>query len=210
MSAAIDAMRNPMGDACVMVFARAPVPGQCKTRLIPVLGEQGAAALHEKLVRRALDAACAALPAALELWCTPDATHPFFAACARDYPIALERQGEGSLGERMQRAIAQALRKHGRAIIIGSDIPGLDTAYLVSAAAALDRAPAVFGPAEDGGYVLVGLRCDTPALFEGMAWGGPQVMAQTRAQLARLGMQAIELATLRDLDRPEDLAGLQL
>ena len=66
------------------------------------------------------------------------------------------------------------------------------------------------GPAEDGGYVLVGLRHDTPALFEGIAWGGPLVMAQTRAQLARLGMPAIELATLWDLDRPEDLARLRL
>jgi len=210
MSASIHAMSNPMSDACIMVFARAPVPGQCKTRLIPVLGEQGAAQLHEKLVRRALAAACEALPAAVELWCTPDGTHAFFAACARDYPIALQRQGEGSLGQRMQRAIAQALRDHGRAILIGSDIPALDAAYLASAAAALDQAPAVFGPAEDGGYVLVGLRCEAPALFEGIAWGGPLVMAQTRAQLVRLGIAAIELATLRDLDRPEDLAGLPL
>ena len=200
---------NSMSDACVMIFARAPVAGQCKTRLIPALGAQGAAALHEKLVRRALAAACEALPAAVELWCTPDGTHPFFAACARDYPIALQRQGEGDLGERMQRAIGQALRDHGRAILIGADIPELDSAYLLGAAAALDDAPAVFGPAEDGGYVLVGLRQIAPALFQDIAWGGPLVMAQTRAHLARLGMAAIELATLWDLDHPQNLARLR-
>jgi len=210
MSASSDAISNPMSDACIMVFARAPVPGQCKTRLIPVLGEQGAAQLHEKLVRRALAAACEALPAAVELWCTPDGTHAFFAACARDYPIALRRQGEGDLGERMQRAFEQALQGHGRAIIIGSDSPELDATYLRDAAAALDQAPAVFGPAEDGGYVLVGLKHATPELFEGIEWGGPRVLAQTRERLVRLGMQAIELATLWDLDRPEDLARLRL
>ncbi len=197
-------------DTCIMVFARAPVAGQCKTRLIPALGAQGAAELHEKLVRRALAAACEALPAAVELWCTPDGTHPFFAACARDYPIALQRQGAGDLGARMQRAFDQALRSHARAVIIGADSPALDAAYLRDAAAALDQAPAVFGPAEDGGYVLVGLKHATPVLFEGIEWGGPRVMAQTRERLARLGMQAIELATLWDLDRPEDLARLRL
>jgi len=200
---------DPLRDACVMVFARAPVAGQCKTRLIPTLGAQGAAALHEKLARRSLAAACAALPAAVELWCAPDVTHAFFAACARDYPVTLQRQCEGDLGERMHHAIGQALRNHARAIIIGSDIPELDTAYIASAAAALDRAPAVFGPAEDGGYVLAGLRHATPALFADIEWGGPQVMAQTRAVLARLRMPAIELATLWDLDRPEDLARLR-
>ncbi len=200
---------NPVGDACIMVFARAPVPGQCKTRLIPALGAKGAADLHEKLVRRALAEAIAALPAAVQLWCTPDGTHPFFAACARDYRVTLQEQGGGDLGERMQRAIGQALRTHGRAIIVGSDIPALDTAYLVAAAAALELAPAVFGPAEDGGYVLVGLSQATPALFSEIEWGGPLVMAQTRAHLARLGMQATELATLWDLDRPEDLARLR-
>ena len=201
--------RHPMADTCVMVFARAPLPGHCKTRLIPALGEQGAARLHEQLVRRVLAEASRTAPAALQLWCTPDITDRFFAACARDYPLALRRQGEGNLGERMARAIEHALQAHGRAIIIGADVPALDSAYLHGAAAALERAPAVFGPAEDGGYVLVGLRQAAPQLFAEIEWGGPQVMAQTRARLHSIGMPAIELATLWDLDRPEDLARLQ-
>ncbi len=200
--------RRPMDDVCVMVFARAPVAGECKTRLIPALGAQGAADLHSKLVRRALEAACAALPGAVELWCTPDVTHPFFAACARDYPVTLQRQGAGDLGSRMHGAMLHALEKHDRAIIIGSDIPSLDAAYLRSAAAALDSAPAVFGPAEDGGYVLVGMKQAAAEIFQHIEWGGPQVMEQTRQRLAQLGWRAAELATLWDLDRPEDLLRL--
>lgn len=201
--------RHPMADTCVMVFARAPLPGHCKTRLIPALGEQGAARLHEQLVRRVLAEACRTAPAALQLWCTPDITDPFFAACAHDYPIVLRCQGDGDLGERMARAIEHALRAHERAIIIGADVPELDSAYLLGAASALERAVAVFGPAEDGGYVLVGLSQTVPQVFADIEWGGPQVMAQTRARLHSLGMPAVELATLWDLDRPEDLARLQ-
>ena len=197
-----------------MVFARAPVAGQCKTRLIPALGAHGAADLHAMLVRRALASACAVAHAAVELWCTPDATHAFFAACACDFPVTLREQGEGDLGKRMRGAFEQALRRHRRAVLIGSDIPGLDTAYLDTAASALQHSPAVFGPAEDGGYVLVALSRSAPPLlqeqlFEGIDWGGPEVMAQTRERLAQAGVRALELATLWDLDRPEDLARMR-
>jgi len=191
-----------------MVFARSPVPGQCKTRLIPALGEQGAAQLHEKLVRRSLAAACEARPVAVQLWCAPDATHPFFTACARDFPIVLESQSGIDLGARMHHALEVALRRHTKALLMGSDIPGIDADYLRAATGALDQAPAVFGPAEDGGYVLVGLNEPAQGLFEEIEWGGPLVMTQTRERLRRLGLRAAELATLWDLDRPEDLARL--
>jgi rSAM/selenodomain-associated transferase 1 len=194
---------------CIMVFARAPVPGQCKTRLIPALGAKGAAALHEKLVRRALAAACEARPESVQLWCTPDASHPFFAACAGDYPISLQAQSGIDLGARMHWALDHALRIHDKALLIGSDIPGIDADYLRAAAAALDCAPAVFGPAEDGGYVLIGLKTAARQLFQDIDWGGPEVMKQTRERLCDLGWQGAELPTLWDLDRPEDLARLQ-
>ncbi|MSQ52227.1 MAG: glycosyltransferase [Betaproteobacteria bacterium] len=193
-----------------MVFARAPVPGQCKTRLIPALGAQGAAELHGKLVRRALAAVCEAMPAAVELWCAPDASHPFFAACARDFPISLQSQIGGDLGDRMHNAFEYALGRHDKALLIGSDVPGIDSDYLRAAAAALDAAPAVFGPAEDGGYVLVGLKQPSKEIFDNIDWGGPRVMAQTRDRLIGRGWQAVELATRWDLDRPEDLTRLRL
>ena len=197
-----------MAGTVIMVFARAPVPGQCKTRLIPALGAQGAADLHEKLVRRSLAVACEAMPAAVQLWCAPDTSHPFFAGCARDFPISLCTQNGADLGERMFHAFEHAFNTYEKALLMGSDVPEIDAGYLSAAAAALDPAPAVFGPAEDGGYVLVGLKKTSREIFEKIDWGGPQVMAQTRERLIGIGWQAAELATLWDLDRPEDLARL--
>jgi uncharacterized protein len=201
-------MTTPQHTTCVLVFARAPVAGECKTRLIPALGAQGAADLHAKLVRRALRSACEASPARVELWCTPSVDHPFFVACAKEFPITLREQGEGNLGDRMFNAMECALGEHDAAILIGSDIPALDVAYLREAIEALREAPAVFGPAEDGGYVLVGLREARRSLFDGVAWGGPTVMAQTRERLEALHWRATELAPLWDVDLHGDLPRL--
>ena len=201
---------SAMAATAIMVFARAPLPGQCKTRLIPALGAQGAADLHQQLVRRSLAVACEAVPASVQLWCAPDTSHPFFAGCARDFPISLHSQIGVDLGDRMYHAFEHALTTNDRAVLIGSDVPEIDAGYLCAAGAALDRAPAVFGPAEDGGYVLVGLKKTSRKLFDNIDWGGPQVMAQTRERLIAIGWRATELATLWDLDRPEDLARLRL
>src|SRR4051794_1781850 len=107
------------GASCaVLVFARAPVPGRAKTRLIPALGATGAAALAARLTRHALEAAKRAGLGPVDLWCSPDASHPFFAACARRYGVALRRQGRGDLGERMHRAFATTLARGGRALLV--------------------------------------------------------------------------------------------
>jgi glycosyltransferase A (GT-A) superfamily protein (DUF2064 family) len=108
----------------------------------------------------------------------------------------------------MHHAMLSAFANNDVGIIIGSDIPGLDSAYLHQAILALQKAAAVFGPAEDGGYVLVGLRQAAPGLFAGVEWGSSQVMAQTRERLAALALPTLELPVLWDLDRPEDLARL--
>jgi glycosyltransferase A (GT-A) superfamily protein (DUF2064 family) len=108
----------------------------------------------------------------------------------------------------MARAFERGLREHGRVIVIGTDAPALDAAYLRGAAAALADHDAVFGPALDGGYTLVGLRRRAPALFEGMAWSTARVMDETRARLARLGLRHAELAPLADIDEPADLRHL--
>src|SRR6266853_5975008 len=153
--------------ACrVMVFARAPTPGEAKTRLIPALGEAGAAALHRRLVMHCLRAASDSRLGPVELWCAPDTSHPFFRECERRIGAGLHAQGEGDLGARMQRAFESALVHAARAILIGSDIPALSAQYLRDADQVLARGDDVaIGPAEDGGYVLVGLsRCD-PELF---------------------------------------------
>ncbi len=196
-----------MGTALI-VFAKAPVAGQTKTRLIPALGAAGAAALAERLLEHALGAAVKAGFDTVELCVTPDSGHPALQRLARQHGLALAEQGAGDLGERMQRALARALQTHGRALLIGSDLPALDALRLRQAMAALDSHDAVFVPALDGGYGLVGLRRPEPRLFAGMAWSTPQVMAQTRERAAAAGLRVAELSPVPDIDEPADLAHL--
>jgi uncharacterized protein len=196
--------------ACrVMVFARAPTPGEAKTRLIPALGKAGAAALHRRLAVHSLRAATDANLGPVELWCAPDTSDLFFRECQRSLGISLYAQGGGDLGARMQRAFESALARSRRAILVGSDIPALSAQYLRDAERALAGGDdVVIGPAEDGGYVLVGLsRCD-PELFRGIPWGGSEALAETRRRIAALAWRVIELPALWDVDRPEDLERL--
>ncbi len=191
----------------LLIFARAPVPGAVKSRLVPALGADGAAALHARLLERTLATACAAR-ARVELWCTPAIDHPAFVAAAGRFDVTLHPQTEGDLGQRMYAALASVLEEGDRALLVGCDCPVLDAGDLHAAFAALDDHDVVLGPAEDGGYVLVGARRLSPVLFEGVAWGGPRVLRQTRARLVALGWRWHELRTLWDVDRPEDLARL--
>ena len=193
-----------------IVFAKAPRPGDVKTRLVPALGTAGAVSLHEWMVARALATAAAAALGPVELCCAPDATHPFLAACAVTHGVSLAEQGPGDLGERMQRAAARALAANRAVLIIGSDCPALTPDYLRAAVAALSAGyDAAVGPAEDGGYVLIGLTRVHPTLFGHICWGGPDVMKTTAARLAALGWRWMQLAPLWDVDRPEDLLRLR-
>ena len=193
----------------IVVFAKAPAPGRVKTRLIPTLGEAGAAALHRRLVMHTLRAAQEADLGPVELWCAPDTHHAFFSECERGFGVSLHSQCEGDLGARMRRALENVLGRAERAILVGSDIPALSAQYLRDAERALSRAhDAVIGPAEDGGYVLIGLaRCD-PDLFRDIPWGEPEVLAETRGRIAALRWRCFELPALSDVDRPEDLKRL--
>ena len=193
-----------------MVFAKAPTPGRVKTRLVPALGETGAAELHWQLAERTLCTARAAGLGQVELWCAPGTDDAFFAACAKQHDVSLRAQGEGDLGVRMARALELALADGFSGLLIGSDCPALTPEYLREAAAALVNGnDAVIGPAEDGGYVLIGLaRSPAAPLFEDIAWGSATVMQDTRTRLASRNWRWRELATLWDVDRPEDLLRL--
>jgi rSAM/selenodomain-associated transferase 1 len=188
----------------IAVFARAPVAGAVKTRLAPAIGAEEAARLHARLVEHALATAAQANPALLELWCTPDAMHPFFARCAARFGCAVRVQEGEDLGARMAHAFASSAPL----VLIGSDCPALAASHLREAWHALRDHDAVFAPAEDGGYVLVALARPQPALFSSMRWSDPGVMRDTRARVAAAGLECLELETLWDIDRPEDLARL--
>lgn len=197
-------------DARVLIFAKAPVPGACKSRLIPTLGPRGAARVAERLLCDTVERLGAAPLAPVELWCAPDATHPLFQRMGARFGLRLAVQHGEHLGARMQHAMAEALGTVHRAVLVGTDCPDLDRDYLGQGLAALDDHPAVLGPAEDGGYVLLGLRRDAasslPCLFDGVPWGTDLVAEATRLRLQRSGLRWAELPVLADIDRPEDLA----
>jgi rSAM/selenodomain-associated transferase 1 len=190
----------------VAVLAKAPLAGFAKTRLIPVLGADGAALLQARLIARAVATAGAAAVGPVTLWATPDESHPAFQAL-RAHGIALARQGDGDLGTRMLAAIAAT---NGPSLVIGTDCPALTSDHLCAAADILcGGADAVVIPAEDGGYVLIGTRTPEPALFSDMRWSTPDVMDETRRRLRTLGLSWQEPATLWDLDVPGDLERLK-
>lgn len=197
-------------DTSIIVFARAPEPGAAKTRLIPLLGAERAAALQRLLIDRALETALAAGVGRVELWCAPSAQHPLLTHSTQRHGVDAVSQCDGDLGARMQHAAAATLAAAARVIIIGTDCPALTADDLRAAAAALE-APhdAVLIPAEDGGYVLIGLNWWDARLFSDMAWGGAQVMTATRARLAALKWRWHELPPSWDVDRPADFARLQ-
>jgi uncharacterized protein len=176
----------------IIVFARAPLPGRAKTRLIPRLGEWGAARLQARLTRHALNTALAARCGPVELHLTGRGRH--------------SQRGK-DLGERMYRALAKARRP---AIIIGTDCPELRPGDLRRAARLLAGGyDAVLAPAEDGGYALIGVRRVSALFFQDVAWGTPTVYAETARRLDAAGWRWRALRTVWDVDRPEDLERLR-
>lgn len=193
----------------LQVFAKNPVPGQVKTRLASTLGDDEAAAIYCDLVERALGLAAAARTAGLvdrvELWCAPGIDAPLFAQWRDRHKIVLRPQVGRDLGAKMKNALDSALANGSRAIVIGTDCPAMDVPYLARAVAALDDHTAVLGPAEDGGYVLVGLSRALDA-FSGIPWSSANTMAATREKLRRERVRWSELPVLWDVDEPTDLA----
>lgn len=192
----------------VVVMAKAPLAGLAKTRLIPALGADGAARLAERMLHHALAQAVAARLGPVELCAAPDTAHPVLRAAAAACGAALVAQGEGDLGQRMHRALARQLQQAPGALLIGTDAPALGAPQLRQAAQALQAHDAVFVPALDGGYALVGLRQADARCFEGMHWSHARVMADTRDRLRAAGLRWAELAPVADIDEPADLAHL--
>jgi hypothetical protein len=181
-----------------------------KTRLIPALGAEGAAALHARLVERTLMMAEAAGDVEVELWCAPRPGDPFFRVLGRRPRVSLRRQLGRGLGRRMENAFRRTLPGAGAVVLIGTDCADAVAADLREAFGRLAAgAGAVIGPAADGGYWLLGLRSPCPAVFRGMPWGTAGVLAATRRALTAAGRGWSELPVRHDVDRPEDLAWLE-
>jgi rSAM/selenodomain-associated transferase 1 len=191
----------------IAVMAKAPVPGLAKTRLIPTLGAHAAAVLQERLTERTLATALSAATGPVALWCTPHTAHAAFRELGVRLPVTLRQQPEGDLGARMLAAVIAA---DGPVLVIGTDCPALEPGHLRAAAHALrGGADVSLIPAEDGGYVLIGMRAPHAQLFDAIAWGGDSVLTETRRRIAALGLTAVALDTLWDVDTAADLARME-
>jgi rSAM/selenodomain-associated transferase 1 len=204
-------------DFHIAVFARAPVPGLVKTRLIPLLGVEGAAKAQRQMTLRTLRTAQQAAPGKVSLWIAGDITHSFLQDCSRDFGAALHVQCDGDLGQRMADCLRRLLTRESKVLLVGTDCPAFTPPVLRHAAAKLEQGTdLVFVPAEDGGYVLVGARqhadgvvpAALEAAFRDVPWSTGDVMAITRQRLAALSREAgpawQELPALWDVDEPAD------
>ncbi len=196
-------------DCHIVIFAKAPVPGCVKTRLISLLGEEGAVVLYKRMVIRSITTATNAAVGPVELWCAPSTEHPFFFR-AKKFGVTLRCQTEGDIGERMAHAFRETLKRSAHVLLIGTDCPSLTGDDLEKAVNALTEGmDAVLIPSEDGGYVLMGLRRYDPEVFANIAWGTEKVLEETRVRFRHLGWQWHELPERRDVDRPEDVEQLK-
>ncbi len=187
-----------MTDVRLVLFTRFPEPGKAKTRLVPALGAEGAAALHRRLTERNVAAARGAgLP--IEVRYTGAEREAFADWLGKG--LTLVDQGDGDLGERLRRAAPPY-----PVLFIGSDLPDLTADHLVKAAQLLRTNDVVIGPAEDGGYWALGLTSPADTLFDSMPWGTERVLGETLDRLQERGITPAILPTLADCDRPEDLA----
>lgn len=195
-------MKNP--EPLIQIFCKAPVLGKVKTRLIQKLGRRGALDLYLQMFER-LIAELSASRFNTELWISPDKDHAFF----ESYAFARFQQAGPHLGVRMSTALRDGLNRHESVILVGTDLPLIDRSYIEQAVGALQTHDVVLGPAEDGGYGLVGVKAETPDMFSDIDWGTERVLSQTCARLNRDGLDFGLLPLIWDVDRPDDLPRYQ-
>jgi len=188
----------------IAVFAKGPIEGFAKTRLIPRLGPKGAADLQRRMIERAVQVALRSELGPVSLWCAPNSEHELFSRLAADHSIDVHDQSGPDLGARMLNAF-KVLTPHHLVMIIGTDCPVLEQRLLADCARSLWRGyDAVFLPAEDGGYALVGAAKPLPNLFRDIPWGTDRVMHKTRERARQMGLQVSEPLLVWDIDTPAD------
>ena len=203
----------------LVIFAKAPQPGNVKTRLIPFLGAVGAAQLAHRMLAHTLTEAVAALTIghidSVELCMSPPPSDLAWGDTPIPSCVLSSDQGQGDLGARMARAVARITAAEGpqqqarqQVLLVGTDCPALTVRHLGEAARQLQRHDAVLLPATDGGYVLLGLKEHCPPLFTDMAWSTAAVASITRMRLALSGRSMWQGPTLHDIDEPADLHAL--
>tara|TARA_A100001518_G_C1226396_1_gene75961 strand:+ start:429 stop:1061 length:633 start_codon:yes stop_codon:yes gene_type:complete len=194
---------QPLSDITLLVFAKAPIPGKVKTRLMPALDAEQACSVHVALLEQTLEVACRAFPATrVQLWGGLEPHHPVLKTLAAHHGIECHAQRAGDLGQRMHAALAA---QRGPAILIGSDCPVLTPTMLKRCSEALYDHDLVMLPAEDGGYALIGGHRLSRRLFTGMVWGRSDVATQTLLRAKELALRVACSDTVWDVDMPQDL-----
>ena len=191
--------------AVLVVFLKAPRPGEVKTRLVPALGPEAAAGLYRALAEAVVDETRPLRGEYERLLCFAPAEARVEVAAWFPGDALLEQRG-GDLGARMSRAFEEMFERGAqRVAVVGSDVPGLARADVVSALASLEHHDLALGPAHDGGYYLIALRRPGPGLFRGVAWGTSSVLPATLERAATLGLTVRVLDERRDIDTVDDL-----
>jgi len=194
---------------CLCVFAKAPVPGKVKTRLLACMDADSACALHQQLIDACLSRTINKYAWQTQLWGT-DSASEFLKEVSASYDISLHEQHGDELGVRMANAVKTTLENNLYVVLIGTDCPELDAAYIETVVQKLQSGiDCVLGPAEDGGYVMLGLSMYDDSLFNDIEWGTERVLAVTRQRIKSLGWSCDEMPVLWDVDRPEDFERLQ-
>jgi hypothetical protein len=192
----------------LIIFSKAPLAGQVKTRLIPALGRSKATQLHRYMLEQTVIMASKLKNIDCELHCAPDTSHSFFNTLANKYSLKLLPQQGAQLGDKMAYAMQAALSNCLHCVIIGTDCPTMNAHYIQQAFTQLRSADVVLGPAKDGGYVLIAAKAFDGRLFSRVSWGTSQVLKQTLKNINQLQLKYHKLNTLSDVDRAEDLAYL--
>lgn len=188
----------------LIIFIKTPLPGQCKTRLIPFLSAEQACEFYKTLVSICFENLSSLQNIDICIYTYPNTNDPFVMALAKSYSSSLYKQQGENLGERMFHAIQTSLQSYKQCVLIGTDCPDIDKHYIQQAFLSLERHDMVFGPAEDGGYVLIGATKINASLFDGINWSTNKVLQQSLENCERQKINSQLLHTLRDIDTPQD------
>ena len=193
-------------DAALIMFAKAPIPGQVKTRLCPPLAPDEAATLHGTMVLDTLERSRNLLGFDRFLACAPSAQHPFFKAVGARQGVHLLEQIQGDLGRRMHQVFCAVFDSGYRsAVVVGTDLPTVHAELFRQALQGLADHDVVLGPSVDGGYYLIGLNNPAVELFSDIPWSTDQVLTFTREKAQGLNLSVQLLTEQRDLDTLTDL-----
>ncbi len=190
------------------LFAKAPVPGQVKTRMQPQLTAVQSARLATQMLRQSVEKVCQFWRGKLILTVSPTSDYPLFQDLARNNNLDLEIQMAGDLGEKMLYVLRKGIAQFGSAVVMGSDVPHITDEILIEVHRLVTQKNNVIGPTRDGGFYLLGLNKMANAMFEGVDWGSERVMTRLCQNFQGLGIGLSLCSELRDIDNWDDLCWL--